>query len=117
MSFNFPNSPAVNDSFTPVGGPTYQWDGTVWRMSGTAGALVTATTRDGGIRTTAAKLRGPTTVAKARFNIAPGQVQAVGAKMTRRGKRLMKKPTLPALIANVNIGAGMFSAGSLQVTR
>jgi hypothetical protein len=42
MSFNFPNSPAVNDSFTPVGGPTYQWDGTVWRMSGTAGALVTA---------------------------------------------------------------------------
>jgi hypothetical protein len=42
MSFNFPNSPSVGQSFTPVGGPTYEWDGTVWRMSGTAGALVTA---------------------------------------------------------------------------
>jgi hypothetical protein len=32
MSFQFPNSPAVNDSFTPVGGPTYTWDGLVWKM-------------------------------------------------------------------------------------
>jgi hypothetical protein len=33
MSFQFPNSPAVNDSFTPVGGPTYTWDGVAWKMA------------------------------------------------------------------------------------
>jgi hypothetical protein len=30
MAFDFPNSPALNDTYTPVGGPTYQWNGTVW---------------------------------------------------------------------------------------
>jgi len=85
---------------------------------GIAGALATPPTEHGGsVRTTSTKLRGPTTVAKAKFNIAPGQIQAVGAKMTRRGKRLVRKPTPPALIANVNIGAGMVSAGSVQLTR
>jgi hypothetical protein len=32
--FNFPNTPALGDSFQPVGGPAYQWDGQKWVMSG-----------------------------------------------------------------------------------
>ena len=31
MSFNFPSSPALNDQYAPVGGPTYTWDGVAWK--------------------------------------------------------------------------------------
>lgn len=30
MGYNFPNSPAVNQTFTPSGGPTFQWNGVAW---------------------------------------------------------------------------------------
>src|SRR5262245_59502455 len=45
MGFNFPNSPSVNQTFTPVGGPTYTWDGSVWKMHGTSG-VVTANSKN-----------------------------------------------------------------------
>jgi hypothetical protein len=31
MGFNFPNSPALNDTYAPAGGPTFTWDGTAWK--------------------------------------------------------------------------------------
>lgn len=31
MGFNFPNTPTVGDKFAPSGGPTYKWDGLVWK--------------------------------------------------------------------------------------
>src|SRR5262245_59151630 len=32
MAFDFPNSPAVNDTFSPGAGlPTYTWDGEKWK--------------------------------------------------------------------------------------
>jgi hypothetical protein len=45
MSFQFPNSPAINDSFTPVGGPTYTWDGTVWKMGVALGQTAQSSNR------------------------------------------------------------------------
>jgi hypothetical protein len=39
MGFNFPNSPTVNQIYIAPGGPTYTWDGTVWKMTGTSGVL------------------------------------------------------------------------------
>lgn len=39
MGFNFPNTPTVNQQYTPVGGPTYTWDGTVWKVTGTSGVV------------------------------------------------------------------------------
>lgn len=35
MPFNFPNSPAVGDEFSPPGGPLYKWDGIAWKTPGT----------------------------------------------------------------------------------
>lgn len=32
MAFNFPASPSVGALFSPVGGVTYQWNGTVWLL-------------------------------------------------------------------------------------
>jgi len=31
MGFNFPNAPASGEVFTPAGGPTFLWDGAVWK--------------------------------------------------------------------------------------
>jgi len=39
MAFDFPASPAVNDIFAPVGGPTYRWNGTVWKVASAASIL------------------------------------------------------------------------------
>ena len=39
MAFDFPNSPTVGQRFQPVGGPSWQWDGTTW--SALAPALLT----------------------------------------------------------------------------
>ena len=36
MAYDFPASPAVGAVFTPSGGPTWQWDGTVWKNTATA---------------------------------------------------------------------------------
>ena len=33
MAFDFPASPTTNQTFTPPGGPTYVWNGTVWLLS------------------------------------------------------------------------------------
>jgi len=30
MAFDFPNAPAIDEEFKPVGGPTYRWTGTAW---------------------------------------------------------------------------------------
>ena len=35
MGFNFPNSPASGDTFSPVGGPTYKFANGVWTQFGT----------------------------------------------------------------------------------
>lgn len=37
MAYNFPNSPAVDDTFTPIDGPTWVWDGVAWVQIGTGG--------------------------------------------------------------------------------
>src|SRR5262245_16843540 len=39
MSFNFPNSPTVNQVFIAPNGPTYVWDGEKWEMTGTSGVV------------------------------------------------------------------------------
>jgi hypothetical protein len=36
MAFNFPNSPTVGQTYSPPGGPVYQWDGAVWKTVGVA---------------------------------------------------------------------------------
>src|SRR5580765_7240201 len=41
MAFDFPASPSVGQQFSPAGGPTWQWDGTVW--SAVPGLAVGAT--------------------------------------------------------------------------
>lgn len=41
--FNFPNSPANGQTFTPiVGGPSYAWDGSVWKLTsgGVSGVFI-----------------------------------------------------------------------------
>lgn len=45
MAFDFPNSPTVNQSFTPVGGPTYTWNGYAW-------VFPTSALNDSGFRAT-----------------------------------------------------------------
>jgi hypothetical protein len=30
MPFDFPATPALDQIFTPVGGPTYKWSGSTW---------------------------------------------------------------------------------------
>lgn len=30
MAYDFPNSPTLDQTFTPSGGPTYKWNGTAW---------------------------------------------------------------------------------------
>lgn len=34
MAFDFPASPSVGQIYAPAGGPSYQWDGTVWKGLG-----------------------------------------------------------------------------------
>lgn len=43
MAINFPNSPAVNDTYT-VGSVTYTWNGTLWTTSAPATAIVASVT-------------------------------------------------------------------------
>jgi len=38
--FDFPASPSVGQQFTPAGGPTWQWNGTVWLMAAAPGVVV-----------------------------------------------------------------------------
>jgi len=33
MGFNFPNAPTSGQSFSPVGGPTFTWDGVAWKSN------------------------------------------------------------------------------------
>src|SRR5262245_11719469 len=42
MSFNFPNSPTVGQIFSPAGGPSYTWNGTVWAAAVNPGGQLTA---------------------------------------------------------------------------
>src|SRR5262245_7588353 len=44
MGFNFPNAPTVNQTYTPVNGPTYTWTGSVWAMTGTSGVATADST-------------------------------------------------------------------------
>jgi hypothetical protein len=37
MAVNFPNTPALNQIYTPVAGQSYIWDGTVWGPVGRSG--------------------------------------------------------------------------------
>ena len=32
MAFDFPSSPTLGQQYAPAGGPTYQWDGTAWKV-------------------------------------------------------------------------------------
>ena len=43
MTFNFPNAPIVGQSYSPGAGLFYQWDGTAWRMTVQAGAVLIRT--------------------------------------------------------------------------
>jgi microcystin-dependent protein len=36
MAFDFPASPSVGQVYTPASGPSYQWDGIAWMVSGAA---------------------------------------------------------------------------------
>jgi hypothetical protein len=42
MAFDFPNSPSNGQVFTPVGGPSYTWNGTVWTATVNPGGQLTA---------------------------------------------------------------------------
>jgi parallel beta-helix repeat protein len=46
MSFNFPNSPTLAQTFAPAGGPTYVWDGSAWRAIGPAAGPATVLVSD-----------------------------------------------------------------------
>lgn len=37
MAYDFPNSPAIDDTFTPLDGPTWVWNGEAWVQIGTGG--------------------------------------------------------------------------------
>jgi hypothetical protein len=38
MAYNFPSSPAVDDTFTPSGGPTWTWNGIGWVSTSSGGS-------------------------------------------------------------------------------
>ena len=44
MAFNFPNTPSVGDLYTPSGGPTYRWNGTVWVIAAPGAAIIVSDT-------------------------------------------------------------------------
>jgi hypothetical protein len=46
MSFQFPNSPTNGQTYTPVGGYQYVWDGTAWRVLETPQLFATAQARN-----------------------------------------------------------------------
>jgi hypothetical protein len=37
MAYSFPNSPAIDDTFTPPGGPTWTWNGFGWALTASGG--------------------------------------------------------------------------------
>jgi hypothetical protein len=45
LSFNFPLAPALNDTYAPVGGPVFTWDGVAWKGT-SQGAPVTVYVSD-----------------------------------------------------------------------
>jgi hypothetical protein len=55
------------------------------------------------------------TFAKSQFNIPPGQTQQVPAKLTRKGKRMLKKSERPGLYANVQLGSAWSTAGTVSI--
>jgi hypothetical protein len=52
--FDFPNSPSVGQVYQPAGGPSWQWDGTVWKSYQTNGETAIARTFIPGNQTTTA---------------------------------------------------------------
>jgi hypothetical protein len=40
MAYDFPASPSVGTIFAPAGGPSYQWDGTVWKTASTGAPVI-----------------------------------------------------------------------------
>ena len=52
MAFSFPASPSVNDTYT-VGSRIYTWNGTVWEIDASVGAVVVASNdiTDGAVST------------------------------------------------------------------
>jgi len=40
MAYDFPASPGVGQVFTPAGGPSWIWDGTVWKFSAAAAVAI-----------------------------------------------------------------------------
>ena len=62
-----------------------------------------------------AKKPKTTTFAKSQFTIAPGATQQVPAKLTRKGKKMMKKGERPTLYANVIFGSQQSTAGTITI--
>jgi hypothetical protein len=40
MAYDFPASPTSGQTYTPSGGPTYTWDGTVWKTASTGAPVI-----------------------------------------------------------------------------
>jgi hypothetical protein len=40
MAYDFPVSPTSGQTYTPAGGPTYTWDGVVWKTALTGASVV-----------------------------------------------------------------------------
>jgi hypothetical protein len=55
------------------------------------------------------------TFGKAEFTIPPGQIQEVPAKLTRKGKKMLRKSERPALYANLRFGSDWSTAGTVTI--
>jgi hypothetical protein len=64
-----------------------------------------------------AKAKKPKTLtfAKSDFTIPPGATQQVPAKLTRKGKKMLKKSARPTLYLNLTIGGQQTTAGTITV--
>jgi hypothetical protein len=78
-------------------------------------ALVAANNRGEARR--AAKRNRTLTVAKAKLKIAPGRTAKVKARLTRKGRRWLRKRKRPSLYANLNVGGKRIAAGRLKLKR
>jgi hypothetical protein len=57
----------------------------------------------------------PITVARVEFDIPAGQTQQLRAKLTRKGKRLVRRSERPALWANLEMGGRRTTAGTISI--
>lgn len=102
---------ACNQATPCVGALRIQNQGAAGNAVALASAAVQSATR----HARAAKVPRPVTFAKSQFTIPPGQTQQVPAKLTRKGKRMLRKSQRPTLYANLWIGSAPSTAGTITI--